>query len=631
MNRVAGLIGGGGNESVRSERLRKALASAGDDVTISHPLPNVSLAWCGDAGLTAMVENQDRFVLVYGSAYSIAGAETERVSVDDVEGLAKHLFNSMDDLNGAASGLAGSFLLVCGGKDRGVFLAGDSSGNRTLYYAVHGDELSFSSQPLACARLRGEVQINREYEDFFLIYGFYPDGQSVYRGILMLAAQSCLERVGHDWILSETAGPKKFDYSTNGSRETLAEDRLYDRLYEEMLSCVQDQVCSAEDVGVLLGGFDSALVAAMLHRLGKRVHTYSFRYSEESYNQPYTGVLSDRIGSRHHWIDITPEVIAGGLSQYAEQFTQPTNWLNYLVQTVYVCKQMRQDGIVYAYSGDGCDTLFLGYPGTYKRTQAFARLPQLPESLVSILVCVFGSRWLDRSIGHPYRVAMGLLRAMSRPMPARAFLTFRVMDEVTVNDLRGKSEPVNEEMIERKVRKLAEPFGGLSIQRLGYAAKSMVSPNRAKLMASTDAAGVRIHSPYLHPGLRKFAASIPDDLLREEIQSDVRDPGKICLARMAERQGLLPPEVIYQPKLAAIDSPIDDWFGGDLRPQIEKAVAELPFRPGKRQIDRLIRTTWAERFYKDHIGSTRVISDAISLLATYGAMCAAAKRTKSSE
>jgi hypothetical protein len=208
-------------------------------------------------------------------------------------------------------------------------------------------------------------------------------------------------------------------------------------------------------------------------------------------------------------------------------------------------------------------------------------------------------------------------------MPVRAFLTFRIMDEITLNALREDPGKVGEEMIERKLEQLAEPFRDLSIQRLGYAAKSLVSPNRAKLLASTDCAGVRVHSPYLHPRLRAFASVIPDDLLRMESQNDVRDPGKICLARMAERHGLLPEEVIYQPKLAAIDSPIDAWIAGVLRPQVEAAMGDLPFHPNRRHLDRLLDTTAAERFYKRHIGSTRVISDAASLLATYGAMSGA--------
>jgi len=63
-----------------------------------------------------------------------------------------------------------------------------------------------------------------------------------------------------------------------------SEESLYDRLYDVLLGCMEDQLASTAEVGVLLGGFDSALVASLLCRLGKRVHTYSFRYADAQYN-----------------------------------------------------------------------------------------------------------------------------------------------------------------------------------------------------------------------------------------------------------------------------------------------------------------------------------------------------------
>ena len=54
---------------------------------------------------------------------------------------------------------------------------------------------------------------------------------------------------------------------------------------------------------------------------------------------------------------------------------------------------------------------------------------------------------------------------------------------------------------------------------------------------------------------------------------------------------------------------------------LESALAGLPFEPDPNHLNALIHTTAAERFYKHKIGSTRVISDGISLLATYGVVC----------
>ena len=619
MNRVAGLIGATGTEDERNGRLRIALGDAySNPVIVVHPLPGVSLAWCGNADLTAMLDSIDSIALAHGSAYCISDTNTRRVAVDDTHALANLLLDRTNSGETLLDGLDGSFISMTGNYHNGFVLAGDPCGNRIPFYSIKNNELAFSNHPLVCARLQDNPQIDRGLENFLLIYGFLPDGRTIYKDVHQISPKTLL--VFENGLCKHIPMTQQ-DITYEEIPES--EESLYDRLYDVILRCTEDQLTSANDVGVLLGGFDSALVASLLQRLGKRVHTYSFRYTETQYNQPHTDTLSSYLGCKHSWIDITPEIIANGLEHYAEHCVQPSNWLNYIIQTIHVCKHIRQDGIEYAYTGDGCDAVFLGYPGTYKRTRAFAKLPGLPSGLVSVLTRALSWPGLDRNLGHPYRVAMNLLRATARPMPDRAFLTFRVMDETTVNALRKADNVEPDEAIESILSRLAEPFTDLSIQRLGYAAKSLVSPNRTKLIASTDVTGVRLHTPYLHPALRHFAANVPDHLLREQGQSKLRDPGKICLSRMAEKHQLLPTEIIHQTKIAAIDSPIDNWFAAELRPSLERALNGLPFSPDSRHANALIETTPAEKFYKRYIGSTSVISDAISLLATYGVMSGA--------
>jgi len=615
MNQLAGLIDHKKNEHEREDQLRNALGANSTKIITMHPMPGVSLAWCGDDELTSIARTPDSFALAHGSAYQIPDMKPQQVTVDNVQALADLLLTRVNSGKSLLNGLDGSFSCITGNIHGLFMLAGDPCGNRIPYYSIENNVLAFSSHPLICARLRNNSQIDRGLEDFFLIYGFLPDGRTIYKGVQQLPQKNLLVfEHGHG---KHIPFPQQ-DIIYKDTPES--EESLYDSLYEVIVRCTEDQLAAADDVGVLLGGFDSALVASLLQRLGKRVHTYSFRYADTRYNQPHTDTLSSYLGCRHTWIDITPEVIATGLKHYAEQCVQPTNWLNYVIQTIQVCKYMRRDGIDYAYSGDGCDTVFLGYPGTYKRTNAFAKLPQLPAGLVNLLTRTLSWPGLDRNLGHPYRVMLNLLRAMARPMPSRAFLTFRIMDEITVNALRKMDHVEQDETIESIVRRLAEPFSNLSIQRLGYAAKSLVSPNRTKLIASTDVTGIRVHSPYLHPALHTFAASIPDHLLRDKGHSTLQDPGKICLSRMAVKHQLLPSEIIHQPKLAAIDSPIDSWFSNELRPSIERAIDGLPFNTDALHINALIETTAAEKLYKRYIGSTSVISDAISLLATYGVM-----------
>ena len=427
MNRFAGLISATGNVSERESRLRKAFGITHHDLTIAHPIPGISLAWSGNADLTTVASTADSFTLVHGSAYTLPGSSTTPIAIDKIDTLANLILQRTQRGENILEGLDGSFIGITGTRNGASVLVGDPCGNRAPYFAIENNELSFSSQPLLCARLLNAPKIDRGLEDFLLIYGFLPYGRTIYRNVQQLTPQTLL--------LHEYGQYRQIPADLSRRHITCeeipeSEECLYDRLYDIILNCTEDQLASTSEVGVLLGGFDSALVASLLNRLGKRVHTYSFRYSDPQYNQPHTDTVSSHIGCKHSWIDITPEVIATGLEHYAGHCVQPTNWLNYIIQTIHVCEHMRRDGIDYAYSGDGCDAVFLGYPGTYKRTRAFAKLPQLPAGLVSILTHALSRPTLDRKLGHPYRVAMNMLRAMARPMPSRAFLTFRVMDEM---------------------------------------------------------------------------------------------------------------------------------------------------------------------------------------------------------
>lgn len=621
MNRVAGIIGTAASLAERELSLSNAFYCSDAELKVIHPFPDVTLGWNAKSSLVAFANNSDLFVMVYGSAYA---RNHGNVRVDNISSAAELLLKHELLENPFQSELAGSFIGFMGNRDGHRLLFGDPTGNRGPYFLNLKKELVFASHPLVCARLSGITELDRDLEDFLLIYGFLPEGRTAYRDVRLLGAGKLLSYSKGD-CSEQNVGI--IAQNSPAITQPNSDNELYDQLYEVLLSCTNDQLTTHGEVGVFLGGFDSALIAALLHRLGKRVRTYSFYYADTEYNQPHTDTLAAFLDCEHTWVNITPEVISKGLENYAEQYVQPTNWLNYLIQTTCVCERMRRNGIEYAYSGDGCDAIFLGYPGTYKRTYTFSRLPKLPGFLVSALIEIFSRPALDRRIGHPYRVAMSMLRATAMSMPARAFLTFRVMDETTVRALRLHDKPTHDETLESMVDRLAQSFNGCSIQRLGYAAKGFVSPNRAKLLACADVAGVSVHSPYMHPELRDFVAGIPDHMLREQSQNRLEDPGKICLMRMAERHHLLPVDVIYQTKLAAIDSPIDDWLESELRPSLDRALSGLPFKADPRQIDALTKRTWAEQLYKRHVGSTRVISDAISLLATYGAICGALTKT----
>lgn len=383
-----------------------------------------------------------------------------------------------------------------------VYLASDPSGMRTWYIHEGTQGLRFSTHVRSLAESLGDaLQLDRSQEDFFLIYAFYPNLATPYKNIHSMPAGQLLRYDGQNTTTQAIAhgnpweDQERFDTSSIQSMDVLT-----DRLYDAFMTALEEQSADADKAAVLLGGFDSALVASALRRLGKDVETFSFHYQESNFNQPHTDTLADYLKIRHHWIDISQDIFGDGLAQFSHGFNQPTNWPNYVIQTAYLSKVMRESGFHYCYSGDGCDTVFLGYPGTYRRAVLMESFPTLPKWLVSALVGLFAWKGLDYRLGHPYRVLLNLLRSFGRPMPTRGFVSFRIMDEIGLQQLRRDAVPIQRMSIEEQLHELAVPFGDLPSLRLAYAGKSLVSPNKNKMVGSSDQNGINILSPYLHPG-----------------------------------------------------------------------------------------------------------------------------------
>lgn len=500
-----------------------------------------------------------------------------------------------------------------------LILITDPYGGSAAVNYVDADEHYVASSPSALRAGGVELAVDRQYEDFLLVYGFVPHAASVFRHVKQVGAAQLI-RSGTNGVDQQT-----YEATGNWKPSTQAQDEqsAITALHEGFLSAIEEMAPAGEDVAVLLGGFDSALVVAGLAELGKNVHTYTFRYADERYNQAFVEELAEITGSVANWVEIDSALIAEGFERYRDEVGAPTNWPAYVIQTRAVCEQIRRDGFNVALSGDGCDNLFFGYPLTFRRGQVTNQLSRLPGPILGVGEMAASNRFVQDLLGRPAVVGAGVLRNAQLEHPARGFLTFRVMEETALKRLRGASEPENMESVRAVASELAAPFSDADDVQLAYQGKKCVSPSALKKSASSLSAGVSIVSPYQHYGMVALAKSLPTELLRPSGQ-DSSTIGKFALANMAESTGLLPPEIIHQPKLAAADAPIDEWYPGPLRGKLEGLIGDLPFDAEPAMVAAMFEATLGERLYQRIIGAqtnnVANVSHDVSLLATYGAL-----------
>ncbi len=517
-------------------------------------------------------------------------------------------------------GLLGYYSLAIADSRSGTLhLAADPYGQRAPVYQSQERGVVFSSSVAAAVNLLDKPTLDRSWEDFFLIYGFYPHGRTPFSGLTAVPAGQVLS-----WTATSRSERPIAPYRAAEPPELepgapLA--RAVDVLHESFMSALEQQCNADSDVGVLLGGFDSALVAAGLRRLGKTVTTWSFSYEQEEYNQPHVEDLAAFLGIEHHWVKLTRDDLERGLDRFPYVFNQPTNWPNYVIQTAILAEKMALSGVAAIYSGDGCDTAFLGYPGTWKRARVLERVPSIPDGAARLLTRLLARPSIERRLGHPYRLILNLVRTSSWPRHVRGFLSFRLLDELSLAQIRSGPAPEQACDVRYAAAQLAAPFANLPSLRLAYQGKALISPNKNKMNGSSDVSGLPIVSPYMHPAFKQLAQSLPEELCRPNTRTASRITGKYALMKMAEEKGLLPNEVIYQRKVAAVDAPVDQWYAGPMRAFMRRKIADLPFTADASYVESLLEPHIAEQMFQKYLLTDRIIKQAPSLLATYASFC----------
>jgi asparagine synthetase B (glutamine-hydrolysing) len=511
-------------------------------------------------------------------------------------------------------GIDGQFVLMLyDGDDHRLILASDPGGSRSLFYRVQGGSIEFSTNLAAMFALCPGIEIDRSLEDFMLAYEFLPWDRTVLRGTKRLPKGTILDFQNGIATDLPTKSTADLPAAVPPEDETTAIRQLHDMFMQSL----ERMLPSSGPVALLLGGFDSALIAAALARQGREFETFTFRFRESGFTQQHVETLQRLLGHKHTWIDIDPDVIRNGLRRYPLWFGQPAGQMHYLIETAHACLTIRGRGYLHCLTGDGCDEVFLGYPTVHQRAVLFQKLGRLPKPVANIAAWPLRTRFAERHLGHVARLGRNVINILSREMPVRGHISSRVFDGTSLSHLRRSALPQQEMDVEAILVKLASGLDGLSSLRLAYHGKSSVGLNKMKVEGSSAASGLTIQSPYQHPDLARLARSLPDRMMRPAGATKGQAMGKHILMRMAEAYRLLPAEIIYQAKASPVAAPVDEWYMGDLKPDLLAAIQNLPFEYDSSYVDDLLRRKRAEELFRNHVGLGHYAFHAVSMLATY--------------
>jgi asparagine synthetase B (glutamine-hydrolysing) len=577
-----GLIAHTGPSSHRFDTACAIARKLGAQIRIVANNDTVRIALLGDSAATAH-NNQAAF---YGSGarVSCAGFTTPNTLLE----------SAPDDVIAAA----------CDNTD---LIVATGRGNHRIFAHSAGNDVLCSSSLHLLARAT-ETHVDRGYEDFMLGFGFYPDTHTAYSGISAVPA-------GTRWNISastttstavihpEVTAPSSFD---------AAIPELRDRFF----GALEELTAGNTRHAVLLGGFDSMLVAASLRRMGHEVHTYTFTFGNAKYEQRNVDSFVNSLGITHHNVSFTPDIIEENLRQFGRYFTQPGAQAHYQIHTLVASQLAQHDGHSAIFNGDGCDAVFLSYPTVNRRAALNKRLAKIPDWLLSASGAPLRTSFAEKHLGHVARTARSVIGNMMLDEPARGHLPTRYLDDYALSQLRRGPSPVQTETVEQIRTRLATAVTGFDGPRRAFHGNGLTNQSKVKVDGAMAATGLPHFTPYLHPVFRSYVTSLPIDYLKKQDESPAAN-GKELLVAMVRKYELLPDAIIDQPKQSPVDSPIDTWYINDIRANIITQLADLPFDWNPEYVDSLLSPKRAEEWYRNKVSIGHHTLQAIGLLSSY--------------
>jgi len=276
--------------------------------------------------------------------------------------------------------LNGMFAFALYDKLKAVtYLVRDVSGIKPLYYYAENEQLAFASEVKALQVAGIATEEDKNWPIRFLAFGHIPEPYTTFYNVLSLPKGHYLawNNHTHSCALHEFNSAKaKIEIEVTDVRE--AHEQIRDILGKS----VQRQLIADASVGVFLsGGLDSSLITLLANQQKQtRLKTVSIYFDEKSYDESsYQKVILDKVDGEKHSHLVKQADFEESFPQIIDAMDMPTTDG---INTWFISKFARQDGLKAVLSGIGADELYGGYPSS-NRIEYLKYLKKIPASLLS--------------------------------------------------------------------------------------------------------------------------------------------------------------------------------------------------------------------------------------------------------
>jgi asparagine synthase (glutamine-hydrolysing) len=512
-----------------------------------------------------------------------------------------HLYEDVGER--MASCLRGIFAFAVYDRPRRrLVLARDRFGVKPLFHAVHGGQWVFASEIKAIVALPGfRPELDRQACYDFLGLRYVPEPATGFANVHALRAGSTL--------VIEPGREHASVYHTVRAHPDAGQQLAHavEAAATALLDAVQFQSVADVPVAALLsGGIDSSLVVAAHQRAtGGPTTTFNARFPDKPFDETATALAVVRhYGTRHHTIELGDQALtADAVIELLRHFDQPFADTS-LIPTYWVCRAVRDQGIICTLSGDGGDEAFGGYR-LFWQINSLLQLMRLPRWAGGAAVALGDrlARW-TRDWGRRLSKAARLAQAGGQDVAVLIaglsnYLTEDEKQELVRPEARERLLPVYRHFDGHPTSRPADLEELSRSLTENQFALSLPSDMLRKVDMMSMRAGIEVRVPMLDDDIVALGLSLPHTLKTEG------RTGKRVLRALATRW--LPPAVARHPK-HGLDIPLDVMVADDFY----VAIADLLWGSGARTRpftnSRLIEQWLARLKRARHGGSSGTVS-----------------------
>ena len=420
-------------------------------------------------------------------------------------------------------------------KNDELLLVRDRMGINPVLFSIGENQLSFSSELNAFKWLIDEHNIDEVALSHYFRFTYIPAPRTMLSQVQKLMPGHFLRVKGANFDI--------VNYKKEEQEQVEISD--YESSKKELRNRIERAVISRLNADVPLGAFlsggvDSSIVSAIAADFKTELSTFSIGFEEHEFydESKYAQMVADHIGSNHHAITLSNDIVTDELPRILNSFDEP--FADSSAIAMFFLSQKATQHLSVCLSGDGADELFAGYNkhGAFLKSKSPGFLLKLATRVIDGNKKGSRSSWLSNKI----RQLQKFKKLQSLDWPDNYWFLASFIDE---EDYSALLKTARFELPSFDRQDTLNAFLQMD--------QSYVLPNdmlkKVDLMSMANSLEVRV--PFLDAEVVNFANAM---------SSDWKNDGKISKRILKDAFSDLLPEEVFSRSKKGFEVPLTTWI-----------------------------------------------------------------------